>query len=45
VGERKFIHAASSTQQVMVANLDEMYYMARYIGARRIATPAASGTP
>ena len=45
VGERKFIHAASSTQQVMVANLDEMYYVARYIGARRITTPAASGTP
>ncbi len=45
VGERKFIHAASSTQQVAIANLDESYYVTRYIGARRIATPAASVAP
>lgn len=45
VGERKFIHAASSTQQVTIAILDEPYYVARYIGARRIVAPAASATP
>lgn len=44
-GERKFIHAASSTQQVAIATLDEPYYVARYIGARRIVSPAASGAP
>jgi cell wall-associated NlpC family hydrolase len=44
-GERKFIHAASSTQQVMISTLDESYYVTRYIGARRIVAAAASVTP
>jgi cell wall-associated NlpC family hydrolase len=41
-GQRKFIHAASSIQQVTVSTLDESYYVARYIGARRIVVPAAA---
>jgi len=44
-GERKFIHAASSTQQVTIANLDESYFVTRYIGARRIVASAASVAP
>lgn len=44
-GDRKFIHAASSIQQVTVSVLDEAYYVARYIGARRIVAAAASSTP
>ncbi len=44
-GERKFIHAASSTQQVTISNLDESYFVTRYIGARRIVASAASVAP
>jgi hypothetical protein len=43
-GERKFIHAASSIQQVTVSTLDEPYYVARYVGARRLVGPTASVT-
>jgi cell wall-associated NlpC family hydrolase len=45
VGEHKFIHAASSIQQVTVSTLSEAYYVTRYIGARRLVAPTAAGAP
>ncbi|MDR7588855.1 MAG: LysM peptidoglycan-binding domain-containing protein [Armatimonadota bacterium] len=37
LGDRRFIHASSSARQVTVSSLDEPYYAARYVGARRLA--------
>jgi len=45
VGERKFIHAASSIQQVTISTLSELYSVTRYIGARRLVAPTASVAP
>lgn len=39
LGNRKFIHAASGAGRVMMNALDESYYAARYLGARRILHP------
>jgi cell wall-associated NlpC family hydrolase/LysM repeat protein len=37
VGDRRFIHASSSVRQVTLSSLDDPYYAARYVGARRLA--------
>lgn len=39
VGDRKFIQASSAARQVTISSLDEPYYAARYVGARRLARP------
>lgn len=39
VGERRFIHASSAARQVTITSLDEPYYAARYVGARRLVKP------
>ncbi len=45
LGDRKFIAASSSTRQVTISSLDEPYYTARYVGARRLAESAPAATP
>lgn len=45
LGDRKFIAAASSTRQVTISSLDEAYYTARYVGARRLVEPVPVATP
>jgi cell wall-associated NlpC family hydrolase len=37
VGNNKFLHAARKAQQVMVSDLNKIWYTMRYLGARRIA--------
>jgi LysM repeat protein len=39
VGDGKFIQASSSLGRVGISSLSEAYYMARYLGARRLAKP------
>ncbi len=39
VGEGKFVHASSASHQVSTSSLDEPYYAARYLGARRLLAP------
>ncbi len=39
VGEGKFVHASSASHQVSTSSLDEPYYTARYLGARRLLAP------
>lgn len=39
VGEGKFIQASSGTRRVTISSLDEPYYTARYLGARRLMRP------
>jgi len=45
LGDRKFIAASSSLRQVTISSLDEPYYAARYVGARRLAQPVPTATP
>ena len=40
VGDHRFLHASSSASAVAVSSLDEGYYTARYVGARRLVEPA-----
>lgn len=35
MGDRQFIHASSSAGKVTISSLDEEYFKARYLGARR----------
>jgi cell wall-associated NlpC family hydrolase len=37
VGNNKFLHAARKARQVMVSDLNKIWYTMRYLGARRIA--------
>ena len=37
VGNNKFLHAARKAQQVMVSDLNKIWFTMRYLGARRIA--------
>ena len=37
LGDRRFIHASSVLRQVTISSLDDPYYAARYVGARRLA--------
>lgn len=41
LGNRKMIHASSRDRRVVISSMDTPYYLARYLGARRIgaATP------
>jgi peptidoglycan DL-endopeptidase LytE len=36
VGDNKFIHAALKAKQVIVSDLDKIWYSMRYLGARRV---------
>ena len=36
IGNRRFVHAASSSRQIRVDELDATYYSARYAGSRRV---------
>ncbi len=45
VGDRRFLHASSSASAVAISSLDEGYYTARYVGARRLVEPAPVATP
>lgn len=38
-GDGKFIHASSSAGMVTITSMDDPYYTARYIGARRLLRP------
>ena len=38
-GDGKFIHASSGARRVTISSLDEPYYAARYLGARRLLKP------
>jgi cell wall-associated NlpC family hydrolase len=38
-GEGRFLHASSSARRVLATPLDDPYYAARYLGARRLVTP------
>lgn len=38
-GDGKFIHASSAARSVTISSLDEPYYAARYLGARRLLKP------
>ncbi len=40
LGNNKFVHASTS-RGVIVSDLDENYYAARYLGARRMSEPAS----
>ena len=37
IGNNEFVHASSGSGVVMTSRLDEGYYQARYVGARRLA--------
>jgi peptidoglycan DL-endopeptidase LytE len=37
VGDNKFLHSAIKARQVIISDLDKIWYAMRYIGARRIA--------
>jgi cell wall-associated NlpC family hydrolase len=37
IGNDKFIHAARKARQVMVSDLNKIWYTMRYLGARRIS--------
>jgi len=37
VGDNKFLHAARKARQVIVSDLNKLWYNVRYLGARRIA--------
>lgn len=39
VGDGQFIHASSGVRKVTISSLDEPYYAARYLGARRLVNP------
>lgn len=39
IGEGKFIHASAHPRYVTITSLDEQYYSARFLGARRILPP------
>lgn len=39
VGDRRFLHASSSASAVTISSLDEAYYVARYVGGRRLVEP------
>ena len=45
VGDRRFLHASSSASAVAISSLDEGYYTARYVGARRLVETAPAATP
>jgi len=45
VGDHRFLHASSSASAVAISSLDEGYYTARYVGARRLVEPAPGATP
>src|SRR5437867_13247254 len=45
VGDRRFLHASSSASAVAISSLDEAYYTARYVGARRLVEPAPAAPP
>ena len=36
IGDGQFVHPAASVQRVIVDRLDSPYYVARYLGARRV---------
>jgi cell wall-associated NlpC family hydrolase len=36
IGDGLFVHPAASVQRVVVDRLDSPYYVARYLGARRV---------
>ena len=38
-GEGRFLHASSAARRVLATSLDDAYYTARYIGARRLLAP------
>ena len=37
IGDGKFIHAPSTGKKIQIANLDNVYYVKHYVGARRIS--------
>lgn len=39
VGDGRFIQASSGARRVVITGLDEPYYAARYVGARRLTKP------
>lgn len=41
LGNRKMIHASSRDRRVVISSMDTPYYLARYLGARRIGTVSA----
>lgn len=41
LGDRKMIHASSRDRRVVISSMDTPYYLARYLGARRIGTVSA----
>ena len=41
VGEGRFIHARQTGKRVAIAGLDEAWYAARWVGARRVETSQA----
>ena len=42
VGEERFIHAPNSTGVVRVESLNSVYWISRYVGARRITSSTSS---
>ncbi|HEY6102338.1 MAG TPA: NlpC/P60 family protein [bacterium] len=38
-GEGRFLHASFSARRVLATSLDDAYYSARYVGARRLLAP------
>jgi cell wall-associated NlpC family hydrolase len=38
-GSGRFLHASSGARRVLATSLDDPYYMARYLGARRLVAP------
>jgi LysM repeat protein len=41
LGNRKMIHASSRDHRVVISSMDTPYYLARYLGARRVAGSAS----
>jgi cell wall-associated NlpC family hydrolase len=39
LGDGQFVHASPSAGRVVVAELDQAYFVSRYLGARRLLTP------
>ena len=41
LGNRQMIHASSSDHRVVISSMDTPYYLARYLGARRVTNTAS----